>query len=105
VWTSIEVHEHRGIAARGNNPICGRSFLELVAPEQFYSFATLDAVFSIKDVCGAPIGIANGAGVWQRFDLITSLLAVFAIAHTAHDRPAERFEFDATACARCGHDG
>jgi hypothetical protein len=104
VWTSIEVHEHRRIAARGDNPICDRGFLKLVAPQQFGSFGTLNAVFSIEDVSGAAIGIAYGASIWQRFDLISSLLAVVAIADTAHDRPAERFEFDATARTCCGHD-
>ncbi|MGO8915867.1 MAG: hypothetical protein ACLQJR_08170 [Stellaceae bacterium] len=97
MWTSIEVHEHRRIAARGDNPIRDRSFVKLVALQQFGSFGTLDAVFSIEDVCGAAIGIAYGAGIWQSFDLISSLLTVFAIALTAHNRPAERFEFDATA--------
>jgi hypothetical protein len=105
VWTSIEVHEHRRIAARGDNPICDRSFLKLIAPQQFNSFGALDAVFSIENVCGATIGIAYGASIRQRFDLISSLPAVFAIADIAHDRPAERFEFDATARACYGHDG
>ncbi len=57
----------------------------------------LVTVFSIEDVGGAAIGIAYGASIWQSFDLIRALPAVVAIADTAHDRPAERFEFDATA--------
>jgi len=104
VWTSIEVHEHRRIAARGDNPICDRSFLKLIAPQQFGSFGALDAVLSIEHVCGAAIGIAYGAGIWQSLDLTGPLLAVVAVADTAHDRPAERFEFDATARTCCGHD-
>jgi hypothetical protein len=97
VWTSIEVHEHRRTAARGDNPICDRSFLKLITPQQFGAFRALDAILSIEDVCGAAVGIAYGASIWQSFDLVSSLPAVFAIADSAHDRPAERFEFDATA--------
>ena len=105
VWTFIEVHEHSRIAARGDNPICDRSFLKLITSQQFGSLGALDAVSSIEDVCGAAIGVAYGSSTWQRFDLITSPLAVAAIADIAHDRPAERFEVDATARASCGHDG
>ena len=82
VWTSIEVYEHRRIAARGDNPICDRSFLKLIAPQQFGSFGALDAVLSIEDVCGAAIGIAYGAGIWQSLDLTGPLLAVVAVADT-----------------------
>jgi len=97
VWTFIEVHEHRRIAAPGDNPVCDRRLLKLVARQQLGSFGTLDAVLSKEDVCGAAVGIAYGAGIWQRFDLIGSRPAVFAIADSAHDRSAERFEFDGAA--------
>src|ERR1700733_15654144 len=97
VRTSIEVHEHCRIAASGDNPICDRSFLELITLQQFGALGALDAVLSIEDVCGAAIGIAYGACTWQSFDLIRSLPAVVAIADIAHERSAERFEFDATA--------
>src|SRR3982074_1736933 len=103
--TSIEVHEHCRIAASGDNPNFDRSFLKLMTPQQFGAFGALDAVLSIEDVCGAAVGIAYGACTWQSFDLISSLLAVVAVADIAHDRPAERFEFDAPARACCSHDG
>ena len=44
-----------------------------------------------------PSGSRTVPAFGKDFDLISSLLAVVAIADTAHDRPAERFEFDATA--------
>lgn len=105
VRTSVEVHEHRRIVARGDNPVCDRGFIKLITLQQFGSLGALDAVLSIEDVCGAAIGIAHGATIWQRFDLISCLLTVLAIADTAHDRPAECCEFDATASACCGHGG
>jgi hypothetical protein len=76
-----------------------------IGSKHFGAFGARDAILSIEDVCRAAIAIAHGAGVWQRFDLSGALLAVAAIADAAHDRPAERFEFDAAARACCGHDG
>ena len=105
VRTPIEIHEHRRIAAGGDNPVGDRTFLELMAFQQFGPLGARDAVFSIEDVWGAAIGIAYGASIRQSLDLISSLPAVVAIADTAHDRPAERFELDAAARACCGHDG
>jgi hypothetical protein len=89
VRASIEVHEHRRIAACGDNPIRDRSLLKLITSQKFGPLGALDAVFSIEDVGRPAIGIAHGPGIWQGFDQISSLPAVVAIADTAYDRPAE----------------
>ena len=105
VRTSIEIHEQRRIAAGGDNPVGDRTFLKLIALKQFGSLGARNAVFSIEDVCGAAIGVTDGAGIRQRFDPIGSLAAVIAITNAAHDRPAERCELNGAARACCGHDG
>lgn len=95
----VEIHEHRRVATRGDNPVSPRSFLEFVRPEQFGSLGAFEAVFSIEDIGRPAIGIAYRAGIGESFDLIRALLAVVAITGSAGDRPAERLEFDAAAGA------
>jgi hypothetical protein len=97
VRTSIEIHEHRRIAARGNDPVGDRRLLEFVTSQKLGSFAAFDAVFSIENIGRPAVGIAHGARVRQGFDLLRSLLAIVAVADSAYNWPADCSQLDATA--------
>lgn len=103
VRASIEIHEHRRIATRRDNPVGRRCVLELVRPEQLGSTRAFEPVFSIEHISRPAVGIAHGRRIRESFDLSCALPAVVAITGGANDRPAECLERDAAAGARCNH--
>jgi hypothetical protein len=67
----------------------------------FGSLRAFDAIVSEENVCGPAITSADGARVWQSFDLVGSFLAIVAIADSTDDRRADHLEFDIAASASC----
>jgi hypothetical protein len=95
----LEFEEHRRIAAGGDDPSRRRLVPELEAPEQLRSLRIFDAILAVEDVGGPAVGTANGTPIRERFDLSGTFLAALAVAGDAHNGSADRFEFDASACA------
>ena len=93
----LEVEKHPRIAAACDDTPCGRAFPDTQILQEVIAPDACEAILAEQEIGRASIRLSHKSGVWQSFDLTSTLLAVVAVADNAEDGRTYSFVLHASA--------